>query len=46
MRNGRQNDMVLNMAQIASEAEQIAGTEGMTPVDQAAQMPAPAGSNP
>ena len=46
MRNGRQNDMVLNMAQIASEAEQITGTEGMTPVDQAAQMPPPAGSNP
>lgn len=44
MRNGRQNDMVLNMAQIASEAEQITGTEGMTPVDQATQMPPP-GSN-
>ena len=35
MRNGRQNDMVLNMAQIATEAEQLTGTEGITPVDQA-----------
>jgi general secretion pathway protein C len=40
MRNGRQNDMVLNMAQIATEAEQLTGTEGITPVDQAPQMPA------
>ena len=40
MRNGRQNDMVLNMAQIATEAEQLSGTEGITPIDQAPQMPA------
>jgi general secretion pathway protein C len=39
MRNGRQNDMVLNMAQIATEAEQLTGTEGITPVDQAQPMP-------
>jgi general secretion pathway protein C len=41
MRNGRQNDMVLNMAQIASEAEQLSGADGATPIDQAAPMPPP-----
>jgi len=40
MRNGRQNDMVLNMAQIASEAEQLNGAaDGAVPVDQAAPLP-------
>lgn len=41
MRNGRQNDMVLNMAQIASEAEQLNGAENATPVDQAQPLPPP-----
>lgn len=46
MRNGRQNDMVLNMAQIATEAEQLTGTEGLTPVDQGQPMPPPGGTTP
>ena len=40
MRNGRQNDLVLDMTRIAAEAEQLVGTEGMAPVDQAPPMPA------
>ncbi len=44
MRNGRQNDMMLNMAQIATEAEQLTGTEGIAPVDQTSQMPPPGGT--
>ncbi len=44
MRNGRQNDMMLNMAQIATEAEQLTGTEGIAPVDQTQQMPPPGGN--
>ena len=45
MRNGRQNDMVLNMTQIASEAEQLGNAaEGATPVDQASPMPPPGGT--
>ncbi len=46
MRNGRQNDMMLNMAQIATEAEQLTGTEGIPPVDQAPPMPPPGGTAP
>ncbi|MCP5328729.1 MAG: type II secretion system protein GspC [Steroidobacteraceae bacterium] len=42
MRNGRQNDMVLNMAQIASEAEQLnSAADGVLPIDQAQPLPPP-----
>jgi general secretion pathway protein C len=41
-RNGRQQELVLNMAQIASEAEQLgAGGDGNIPMDQAPPDPAP-----
>jgi general secretion pathway protein C len=39
MRNGKQQDLVLNVAQIAAEAEQLIGTEGMIPMDQAPPLP-------
>jgi general secretion pathway protein C len=49
MRNGAQQDLNLNMAQVAQEAEALAGTQANAPVDQAqpaqaqpAQPPAPA----
>jgi len=41
MRNGRQQDLTLNMAQMAQEAEQLVGTEGITPVDQSQPVPQP-----
>jgi general secretion pathway protein C len=34
-RNGRQQELVLNMAQAASAADQLAGMEGMAPIDPA-----------
>jgi general secretion pathway protein C len=34
MRNGRQQELVLNIAQVAAEAEQLSGAEGSIPVDQ------------
>ena len=41
-RNGRQQELVLNMAQIASEAEQLGnGSDGMIPPDQPNPEPAP-----
>jgi general secretion pathway protein C len=41
-RNGRQQELVLNMAQIANEAEQLgAGGDGNIPMDQAPPDPAP-----
>jgi len=41
-RNGRQQELVLNMAQIASEAEQLGnGGDGMIPTDQAPPEPSP-----
>jgi general secretion pathway protein C len=41
-RNGRQQELVLNIAQIASEAEQLgSGGDGMMPPDQAPSEPAP-----
>ena len=39
MRNGRQSELTLNMAQVTAEAQQLVGTEGMTPVDQLPQLP-------
>ncbi len=41
MRNGRQSDLVLDMTRLASEVDQIVGTEGMATVDQAMPVPAP-----
>jgi hypothetical protein len=39
-RNGKPQELVLNMAQIANELpEEQANAEAMTPVDQAPQMP-------
>jgi general secretion pathway protein C len=41
-RNGRQQELVLNMAQIASEADQLGnGGDGMIPTDQAPPEPSP-----
>jgi general secretion pathway protein C len=41
-RNGRQQELVLNIAQIASEAEQMApGADGNIPMDQAPPEPEP-----
>ena len=44
-RNGRQNDMVLNMSQIANEAEQMMAPNGAPSVDTNPQMPAPSGED-
>jgi general secretion pathway protein C len=46
MRNGAQQDLNLNLAQVAQEAEALVGTQGNAPVDQAqpTQPPAPAES--
>lgn len=43
MRNGRQQDLTLNMSQVASEAEQLVGggSEGVAPTDQQPQIPPP-----
>ncbi len=35
VRNGRQNDLVLDMAQVANEAQQIVGADGATPAEPA-----------
>jgi general secretion pathway protein C len=43
VRNGRQNDLVLDMAQVANEAQQIVGADGATPAEPA---PPPGGSEP
>jgi len=43
MRNGRQQDLTLNMSQIASEADQLAGDEGQSG---GSTQPAPAGVGP
>lgn len=40
-RNGRQQDLSLNLAQVAAEAEALVGTQGMIPVDQSEPMPIP-----
>jgi general secretion pathway protein C len=41
-RNGRQQELVLNIAQIANEAEQLgSGVDGMMPMDQAPPEPVP-----
>jgi general secretion pathway protein C len=47
MRNGRQQDLTLNMSQVASEAESlVGGGEGnMAPADQQPQMPPPPDSS-
>jgi general secretion pathway protein C len=41
MRNGQQQDLSLNLAQVAQEAEALVGTQGMAPVDQAQPIPPP-----
>lgn len=38
-RNGRQQDLVLNMTQAAQAAEQLAGAEGASPAEQAPPVP-------
>ena len=40
-RNGRSQDLSLNLAQVAAEADALVGTQGMIPVDQSAPMPIP-----
>jgi len=42
MRNGQQQDLSLNLAQVAQEAEALAGSQGTAPVDQAQPVPPPA----
>ncbi len=45
-RNGRQQELVLNLAQIANEAEQLgSGGDGMIPMDQAPPEPEPEPGN-
>jgi general secretion pathway protein C len=39
MRNGRQNELTLDMASVTAEAEQLLGTQGLGGVDQQAQVP-------
>jgi general secretion pathway protein C len=39
MRNGRTQDLTLNMSQVAAEAEQLVGGEGTAPVEQASPAP-------
>jgi general secretion pathway protein C len=39
MRNGRQQDVTLNVAQVAAQAEQLSSPDGMQPTEQAPQMP-------
>jgi general secretion pathway protein C len=39
MRNGRQQDLTLNMSQLATEAEQLVGEGNMAPTEQQPQMP-------
>jgi len=39
MRNGRQQDLTLNMSQLAQDAEQLVGGEGAAPTEQQPQMP-------
>jgi general secretion pathway protein C len=38
-RNGRSEDLALNLTQVAAEAEALTGTEGMIPADQMPQIP-------
>ncbi|MEZ5475800.1 MAG: type II secretion system protein GspC [Steroidobacteraceae bacterium] len=40
-RNGRQQDLSLNLAQVAAEADALVGTQGMVPIDQSEPMPVP-----
>jgi general secretion pathway protein C len=42
MRSGQQQDVSLNLAQVAQEAEALVGSQGATPVDQAQPVPPPA----
>jgi general secretion pathway protein C len=46
MRNGQQQDLTLNLAQVAQEAEALVGTQGMAPVDQAQPVPPPMQAEP
>jgi general secretion pathway protein C len=39
VRNGRQQDLTLNLAQVAAQAEQAVGAQGATPVDQLPPVP-------
>ncbi len=39
-RNGRSQDLALNLTQVAAEAEALTGTEGMIPADQMPPIPA------
>jgi general secretion pathway protein C len=41
MRNGQQQDLTLNIAQVAQEADAIASGQGAAPADQAQQAPPP-----
>ncbi len=41
MRNGRPSELTLNLAEVANEAEQAAAAPGLTPIEEAPQMPAP-----
>jgi general secretion pathway protein C len=41
MRNGQQQDLTLNMAQVAQQAEALVGQEGVIPADQAPAVPPP-----
>jgi general secretion pathway protein C len=46
MRNGQQQDLSLNIAQVAQEAEAVAGGQGAAPVDPGQQPPPPAAEPP
>jgi len=45
MRNGRPNEMVLNLSQIANEAQQIIPADGVTAVEATPQLPPPTGND-
>jgi general secretion pathway protein C len=46
MRGGQQQDLTLNIAQVAQEAEGMVGAQGATPADQAPPLPPPAAEQP
>jgi general secretion pathway protein C len=41
MRNGRPSELTLNLAEVANQAEQAVNFPGITPLEEAPQMPAP-----
>ncbi|HEY6482308.1 MAG TPA: type II secretion system protein GspC [Steroidobacteraceae bacterium] len=45
-RSGQQQDLTLNIAQVAQEAEALAGAQGTTPADQSAQPSSPTPAQP